>query len=306
MEISRVAPELQNAVRRLPPMPFGRKWGRALTQALLALVPTATVGGVELKRVDGPGIGLRIHLPAIRRSTGALLWIHGGGFLIGRARQDDLFCAMTAKLVGIPVIAAGYRLAPKHRFPAALDDCCVAWEWLQEHAASLAVDPRSVVIGGQSAGGGLAASLVQRVHDAGGNSAFAQWLFCPMLDDRTAARRELDQVKHFVWDNRRNAFGWRSYLSTEPGAPAIPSYAAAARRHDLRGLPPAWIGVGDIDLFHDEDLDYADRLRQAGIVVAVVTAPGAPHGFEAWAPKSELAKRFVQGAREWLSERLQA
>ncbi|WP_284259911.1 alpha/beta hydrolase [Acidocella aquatica] len=305
MEISKVSAELQSAVRKLPPMPLASWWGRRLIQALLGMVPAAHVEGVKLRRVDDAGAGLRIHVPDVRRSAGALLWIHGGGFLIGRPKQDDLFCAMTAKLVDIPVIAAGYRLAPRFPFPAALDDCYTAWLWLQENAASLGVDPHSVIIGDQSAGGALAASLVQRVCDAGGIGAKAQWLFCPALDDRTAARRELDGLEHFVWANRNNAFGWRSYVSTEPGTPIIPPYAAAARREDMHGLPAAWIGVGEIDLFHDEDLDYARRLREADVAVTMVTVPGAPHGFEAWAPKTEIACNFISGARQWLMETVQ-
>ena len=134
---------------------------------------------------------------------------------------------------------------PEHPYPAALD-AHAAWTWLRGHAAA-----ERIVVGGQSAGGGLAAALVQRLYDEGERPR-AQWLFCPMLDDRTAARRGLDDAGHRVWDNRLNRFGWRAYLGTEPGAPGVPPYAVPARRDDVAGLPDTWIGVGDIDLFHDE------------------------------------------------------
>jgi acetyl esterase/lipase len=215
-------------------------------------------------------------------------------------------------------VSVEYRKAPEHPFPAALDDCNAGWEWLQRNAVSLGISPARVAIGGQSAGGGLAAALVQRLHDAqstageptagepiaGGPQPIAQWLFCPMLDDRTAARLELDRVGHRVWNNRANRFGWSSYLGTTPGSPAVPPYAVPARREDLTGLPPAWIGVGDIDLFHEEDRAYAERLRAAGVEATLHVVPGAPHGFEAWAPKTNLSRAYVGSALDWLGPAL--
>jgi len=230
----------------------------------------------------------------------ALLWIHGGGFVIGRAAQNDRFCGAAARDLGIVVVSVEYRKAPEHRFPAGLDDCHAGWTWMQQQAAALGIDPARVAVGGESAGGGLAASLVQRLHDAGGTQPAAQWLFCPMLDDRTAARRELDDVGHFVWTNRLNRSGWRAYLGAEPGAATVPPYAVAARRDDLSGLPPAWIGVGDIDLFADEDRAYAERLRAVGVAATLDVVPGAPHGFEIWAPDSTLAREHVARAQAWL------
>ena len=306
MDLARVSPELQPALRRLPPMPFGSALGRMLVQAAIALLPAAKVAGVEIRVVRDVAAGLRVYAPARRLSAGALLWIHGGGFLIGRPILNDRLCCATALRLGIAVVSVGYRLAPRHPFPAALDDCLAGWAWLQQAAAGLGVDRHLVAIGGQSAGGGLAASLVQRVHDMDGPGAAAQWLFCPMLDDRTAARRELDAVAHFVWSNRRNELGWRSYLGQAPGAAALAPYAAAARRADLRGLPPAWIGVGDIDLFEEEDRAYARRLAEAGGQVTFVAVPGAPHGFEAWAPHAPVSQAFIAGAQSWLGETLAA
>jgi acetyl esterase/lipase len=233
-----------------------------------------------------------------------LLWIHGGGFVIGTASQDNAFCAVTARDLGIVVVAAGYRLAPENPFPAALDDVACAWQWLQHSAEALGADPGRIAIGGQSAGGGLAACLVQRIHDAGGVQPAAQWLFCPMLDDRTAARGELDRVGHFLWNNSLNRTGWSAYLGTGPGGSAPPEYAVAARRTDLRGLPPAWIGVGDIDLFCEEDRDYARRLRDAGVECAFDLVKGAPHGFETFAPKAAVTQRYLQRGRAWLGAQL--
>jgi acetyl esterase/lipase len=303
MDLARVAPELRGPVRRLPPIPARNAVVRRLVRAAMVLVPTVTVDGVDLTLIDRrtePRLRLRVHRPRVPRSTAALLWIHGGGLVMGSPAQDDRLCAATARELGIVVVAVEYRLAPRHVFPAALDDCAAGWAWLQEAASWLGVDPTRVAVGGQSAGGGLAASLVQRLHDSGGPQPAAQWLFCPMLDDRTAARRELDGVGHRVWNNRLNAFGWGSYLGVAPGASSVAPYAVPARRSDLGGLPPAWIGVGDIDLFHDEDQEYASRLRAAGIDTTVEVVAGAPHGFEAWAAGTGIARDYVASAQAWL------
>jgi acetyl esterase/lipase len=301
MELDRVAPELHATLRRFRSSPIYNALGRAIVQTVIAMMPTGTVKGVQITTArTSAHRKVRIYCPAVQRSTGALLWFHGGGFLIGRPRQDDRICAQTAQDLGIVVVSAEYRLAPRHRFPAALDDGIAAWHWLQQAALKLGLDRHRIAVGGVSAGGGLAASVVQRIADEGGPNAAAQWLFCPMLDDRTAARRELDAADNFVWSNRANAFGWRSYLKTEPGSAILPPYAAAARRDDLSSLPPAWIGVGDIDLFHDEDAAYAERLRAAGVPATLTVVPGAPHGFEAWAPTTELARTYLAGARDWL------
>jgi acetyl esterase/lipase len=166
------------------------------------------------------------------------------------------------------------------------------------------VDPARVAVGGASAGGGLAACLAQRVRDAGGAQPAAQLLVYPMLDDRTAARRELDGAGYRVWTNRSNRAGWAAYLGREPGAREAPAYAAAARRGDLGGLPPAWIGVGALDLFLDEDRAYAARLEAAGVATELFEVPGAPHGFDALAPDVPLARAFLARQTAFLRARV--
>ena len=127
-----------------------------------------------------------------------------------------------------------------------------------------------------------------------------------MLDDHTAARQELDRLNHFVWNNWLNRFGWKSYLGVIPGAVTTSPYAVPARREVLQGLPPAWIGVGDIDLFYEEDQVYANRLRQAGVDVTLDVLPGAPHGSEAWAAGTTIVRDYVGRAQEWLRQALDA
>jgi acetyl esterase/lipase len=247
------------------------------------------------------GVPVRTYTPDEIRTDARLLWIHGGGMVIGAPPMDDLLLTETARRLGMIVTSVDYRLAPEHPFPAPLDDCFAVWQQMAATEGALG----RVAIGGQSAGGGLAASLVQRVHDLGELQPIAQWLFCPMLDDRTAADRDRDVEGQFVWNNTSNRAGWGALLGAEPGSIIPPPYAVAARRSDLRGLPPTWIGVGDIDLFHNEYLAYAKRLTESGVDVTTVVVPRAPHGFESLAPRAQLAMTFRTSAQKWLQRRVQ-
>ena len=252
---------------------------------------------------------VRISSPRVQvdgdERRGCLVWFHGGGLVLGTARQDDYFAGLLARAAGVVVVSVDYRLAPEHPFPAALDDGLMIWRWVTESAAALGVDPARMALGGQSAGGGIAASLAQRLRDqAVGAPPAAQLLFCPMLDDRTAARVDLDRESHFVWDNRSNRAAWRHYLKLEPGALATPRYAVPARRADLTGLAPCWIGVGDVDLFFEECREYAQRLTSAGVEVELRVVPGGPHAFEILSWRAELARAHRQAAARWLAARV--
>ncbi len=211
------------------------------------------------------------------RPSGALLWIHGGGYVLGDTAMEDSWCERIARELGAVVVSVDYRLAPEHPFPAPLDDCYSALSWLVEHAEQLGVDPDRIAVGGESAGGGLAAALVQRAHDAGLPMCF-QLLVYPMLDDRTLPTAEAAGHTALVWTPTSNRYGWTSYLSREPGGVELRPYAVPARRDDLSGLPPTWIGVGTVDLFHAENRDYARRLSAAGVPCDLHEVPGMFHG----------------------------
>ncbi len=305
MQLSRVDPELQRYVRRIPPLPLSSNWGRRLVRWLGSRVPTKQFDGVRIEQHNELKPPLRIYRPTVCRSTAALFWIHGGGMIIGQASQDDQWCATTAQRLGIVVVSVDYRLAPEYPFPAPLDDCWAGWHWLQQHAATLGVDPARVVLSGESAGGGLAASLAQRLLDADQAPPIAQLLFCPMLDDRTTTDQGLSSIEHFVWNNRKNLIGWQAYLGQKPGIGAMPAYAVAARREDLRGLPPTWIGVGDIDLFYEENRRYVERLHAADVAVSFEVVAGGPHGFQNWAFNSGIAQAFINQAHTWLQQWLE-
>jgi len=317
MDLDLIDPEMRRAARLTPALPVHRGWTLPVMRWLTKVgtrhkLPSGVT--VEIRPVGAASV--HIYRPPEQTSDGAVLWIHGGGFVVGAAIMDDARCSRYAVEFGAVVVSVEYRLAPEHPFPAPLDDCFAAWTWMQEQAKGLGVDPHRIVIGGESAGGGLAATLVQRIHDTGGPQPAAQLLVYPMLDDRTAARTELDGIKHRLWNNRANRAGWTAYLGHDPGRPGpdekptnpvaerstdpVAEYAVGARRTDLAGLPPAWIGVGEVDLFHDEDSDYAERLVAAGVPCEFVAVAGAPHGFVSTAPKATATTNFERRIDEFL------
>lgn len=231
------------------------------------------------------GIGVRVYRPTDPSGAGpALLWMHGGGYVIGSPAQDDQLCRRFARELGATVASVDYRLAPENPYPIPLEDCYSALAWLAQLSS---VDPARVAIAGASAGGGLAAALALLARDRGEIPLAAQILVYPMLDDRTVERDGLDNSGHRLWSQSSNKFGWASYLADADRDVAVP-----ARREDLSGLPPAWIGVGTLDLFHDEDLAYAERLRAAGVQCQVEVVSGAFHGFDGIVPKAEVSQSF--------------
>ncbi len=291
MDIQRIRPELRKAYSRAPSPPFHRKVFVSFVNLFFKLIPKKKlVDGVSIEEQKIENASVRIYKPAGEPSGAGLIWVHGGGLLIGNPSMDDQLCANYVNNLNLVVVSVDYRLADKHPFPAAIDDCFNAWLWFQQHAENLGVNRNRIAIAGLSAGGGLAASLVQRIFDAGGVQPASQSLLCPMLDDRTAAREELDAIRHRQWNNRSNRAGWSSYLGKNPGLSDAPKYAVPARRKNLAGLPPAWIAVGDIDLFYEEDLTYCQRLRESGVSCEFHVLPMIPHGFESLAPDSSVTK----------------
>lgn len=243
----------------------------------------------------GSGAGVRLFRPTGVSGQGpALLWIHGGGYVIGKAAQDDVLCRKFARELGVTVASVDYRMAPEQPYPAALEDCYSALQWLVRLPS---VDPSRVAIGGASAGGGLAAALAILTRDRGEIGLAAQLLVYPMLDDRTVDRKELDSPGLRLWNQSSNKYGWSAYLGG-----ADPEVAVPARREDLSGLPPAWLGVGTFDLFHDEDLAYAERLKAAGVPCEVEVVEGAFHGFDGIVPKAEVSQSFFNSQCALLRE----
>lgn len=299
-----IHPDLVEPLKWMPAIVPSKRVLRFLGRNAQKLKPTRAPEGVRISSVRNDGIRARIYRPEGTSKRPGLMWIHGGGLVIGNPKQDDTLCAQTALTLGITVVAVEYRLAPEAPFPAALDDLTDAWQWLQQKAPAWSIDSDRLAIGGESAGGGLAAALAQRLHDEGGHQPVAQWLLAPMLDDRTAIREDLPLHDHPVWNRASNYYAWKAYLGQEPGSESIPPYAAASRREDLSGLPPAWLYAGDIELFYDEVAGYADRLAAAGVDTTFEVVKGAAHGFENWAHSTDLAQALLAKAHAWLADAL--
>jgi acetyl esterase/lipase len=249
------------------------------------------------RRVPGPAgapeVFVRIYQPADRPDTlPALLWIHGGGYVLGSVERDDLLAKHLARVGQCVVASVEYRLAPEHPFPAPVEDCYAALKWLVAQSTKLGVNTARIAIGGASAGGGLAAGLAVLARDRAEVEVAFQLLIYPMIDDRTIAPASATVPDTFVWTRENNLMGWRAYLGREPGGTDVSPYAAASRATDLRGLPPAYIPVGDLDLFLDENMTYAQRLLAAGVPTELHVYPGAFHGFNGFVPNAEISRRF--------------
>lgn len=228
-----------------------------------------------------------------RKGRGALVWIHGGGFVSGAA-GIGVGLRAAAKEQGWLIVSVDYRLAPEAHFPASLDDNYAALKWVHDNADRLGVDRAKIAVGGSSAGGGHSAMLVIAARDRREIPVAFQVLIYPMLDDRTASTRPARPgTGQFIWTPEANRFGWRSLLGQAPGGASVPQGSVPARLTDVRGLPPAFIGVGTLDLFYDEDIDYATRLAGAGIAVDLAVVPAAFHAFDGVAPTARASKAFT-------------
>jgi acetyl esterase/lipase len=222
----------------------------------------------------------------------ALLHIHGGGYVLGKPEMNDAQSKLLAAGTGCVVLSVDYRLAPETPFPGAVEDCHAALKWLHAEAGALGVDTGRIVVGGESAGGGLAAALTLLNRDRDALPIVLQYLTYPMLDHRTGAGDAHIYDGVATWTAQSNRFGWTSLLGGNAG---VSPYASPARAASLAGLPPAFITVGALDLFADESLDYARRLIRDGVATELHVYPGAFHGFNQVAD-ADVTRRFQ---RDW-------
>jgi len=311
-------PELKGPIKmmlsQMPPMSFDDiPAARAASTQMMAAMKKQwpVIPGVITKDQSIPGpkespnANVRIYRP--EKQSGllpALLWIHGGGYMLGNIDQED-FTAKQFSLAGNCVaVSVEYRLAPEHPYPAPLEDCYTALKWLSTHANEIGVDSSRIVIGGASAGGGLAAGLAILARDRAEVKTVFQLLIYPMINDCNVAPPSDVLPDTIFWTRENNLIGWRSYLGGEPGGSGISCYAAAFRAESLAGLPPAYITVGDLDLFAREDIDYASRLIEAGVPTELHVYPGGCHAFDMLVPGADVSKRFTKDIHRALKRAL--
>lgn len=303
--LRRVDPELRDGagmvLARPLPDPLTPAVVRAMRQNAPAPPPPlpATVAAVERRTVPGAkgAPPVPVTLIGLRAGAGlrpAVLHIHGGGMILGRAADTIAASQRLAAELDCVVVEVDYRLSPETPFPGPLEDCYAALAWLHAHAPELGVDRSRIAVMGESAGGGLAAMLAIAARDRREIPLCYQVLIYPMLDDRTGSTRRVPPwIGTIGWNEAGNRFGWSSFLGRPAGAPTLPYGAVPARVEKLADLPPAFIGVGAIDLFADEDMAYGARLIAAGVPVALQVVPGAYHGFDFIAPQARVSMAFT-------------
>lgn len=249
-----------------------------------------------------PDVSLLICHPAA--ATGAvpcLYFIHGGGMMLGNNRSGGAAGALGhAEQLGAALVSVEYRLAPETPHPGPVDDCYAGLTWTVDHAGELGIDLERLIVGGASAGGGLAAAVALLARDRGGPQLKGQMLLCPMLDDRNDTPSSLQMAGLGLWDRGANEVGWTALLGDARGGPDVSEYAAPARATDLSGLPPAFIDVGSAETFRDEDVAYATRIWQAGGDAELHVWPGGFHGFTGMVPDAALSKAAAAAQLTWL------
>jgi acetyl esterase/lipase len=269
-----------------------RRAGLAQLLAGLEVPPNPNVTSQDrvIAGPDGePDISVRIYRPVAATGTlPGIYFIHGGGMILGDVAGEDAVATSICDLVGAVVVSVEYRLAPEHPHPAPVQDCYAGLTWMARHADELGVDPGRLAIYGASAGGGLTIATALLARDRGFPAICFQMPIYPMIDDRnqTPSSHEISDIG--IWDRAGNIEAWKWYLGE--GQPD--QYAAPARAADLAGLPPTFIDVGTVDLFRDEDIEFAMRLMQAGVPTELHVHPGAYHDSEGLAPKAPLSLRI--------------
>ena len=242
-------------------------------------------------------LALRVYNARAGSRRPCVYYIHGGGYILGSHIMDDPRITRWCASLDCMAASIEYRVAPEHPYPAPLEDCYAGLRWVHEHAGELGADTDRIGLAGVSAGGGLAAALALLARDRGELPVAFQLLECPMLDDRQRTPSSQEDGLP-IWSRESNTFGWQSYLGELYGGD-VPYHAAPARATDLAGLPPAFVAVGTVDGFRDEDVDYATRLNQAGVPTELHVYPGVPHGF-GMMPNFHVSVQAARDLEGWL------
>lgn len=275
--------------------PLAREMTRVMNLEMRASLPPTDVT-IEEMTIAGADceIPVVIYQPPGAAPRGGLLWLHGGGYIVGEAR-DDARCIEIAEFVGCTVVSVDYRLAPESTYRESIADSFAALNWMVDKAGDLGIDTERIAIGGGSAGGGLSAGLALYNRDNRGPDVAFQMLIYPMIDDRHDTPSGHADTYPTVWHRDVSFKAWKMYLGDEYGTDEVSPYAAATRAQDLSGLPPASVIVGTLDLFRDENIDYAQRLMAAGVATDLLVYAGMFHGVEMLVPDAVTSKRMRTG-----------
>jgi acetyl esterase len=271
---------LPERTSEIPPVAESR---RLIDELFSSLIGDIDFSGVQLSEEHATGtdgaVPLRIFIPDVRKTRGAIYDIHGGGFTVGSAAMNDAANIAMARELGAVVISVDYRLAPENPFPAPLEDCYAGLLWTAENAARLDIDADNIAIHGISAGGGLGAALALLARDRGGPAIVFQYLGVPELDDRLGTASMQNFTDTPLWNLPSAENSWDCYLGKGVrGTDGVSPYAAPARATDLSGLPPTYISAMHFDPLRDEDIAYAQALLAAGVTVELHLFPGTFHG----------------------------
>ena len=295
---SLVDPELLPALKQFPAYDLSAEMVAKFRQLPgMPPLPVPAPQPVEWHIPGPPGapeVRLWIVDPApLEKGKPLFLHMHGGGFMMTDPGWMPLLQGIATDCHCV-VVSVDYRLAPETHYPGSLEDNYAALKWVHAHAAELGIDRSRIAVGGESAGGGHAASLAIHARDRNEVPIVFQLLIYPQLDDRTGSTRPVPPaIGHFMWTPSTNRFAWSSLLGVPAGSSKVPTAAVPARIASVAGLPPAWIGVGSIDLFVEEDMEYARRLVHAGVATELLVVRGAFHGFDRLVPDAEVSKQFI-------------
>lgn len=294
-----MAPIAEAAAQVTPPPAGDWKTRRAAVDELITAFTGSWTKPTDVEVVehvtrteDGATLRMRLYRKAGSDPGSLAVYIHGGGMFLCSVDTHDPICRRYVADSGVPLLSVDFRFAPEHPFPTSVEDCYAALRWAVRNAPELGVAPTRIAVMGDSAGGGMAAAVALMARDRGGPAIARQILVYPMLDDRTTTPDPV--IAPFaMWSTDDNITGWGCLLGDAAGGPDVPPYAAPARAQDLSGLPPAYIEVGQLDIFRAEDTEYAERLGRAGVDVEFHLHPGVPHAFEVFAPDSAVARRAM-------------
>jgi acetyl esterase/lipase len=307
-----VDPELRPMLEVFPTMSFGMESLAEIRERVFPMPEVdASMTTQERRSTAGPAGAPDVEVLVYRPITASgplpcIYHIHGGGYVVGTAKNQEPIHRQLAASLGCAIVSVDYRLAPETPFPGPVEDCYAGLAWTFARAAELGLDTGRIGVMGESAGGGLAAALALLARDRGEYALAFQHLIYPMLDDRTCEHPDPHHhAGEFIWHAHNNRFGWSSLLGHAPGREGVSPYAAPARAEDLSGLPPTFISTGGLDLFLEEDLEYARRLMRVAVPTELHVYPGAFHAFDMH-PDAAVAHQARRDSREALARFLRS